>query len=95
MPENNNKQYLVLFCIYINTLLFQSLFIHFVTRQEILWMKLGQDQNQCINIYLMENVLRLVLFVVLLLPLKIFFDLWLFGVSVYGDWCRNNIYLQH
>ena len=40
-----------------------------------------------------ENVVKLVLFVLLWQP-KIWFDQWSFYFSVHGDWQRNNIYLQ-
>ena len=42
-----------------------------------------------------ENVVRLVLFVVLSWPPKIWFYRWFFYFSVYDDRQRNNIYLQH
>ena len=46
-----------------------------------------------INIYLYRMSLRLVLFVILLWPLKIQFDQWFFYFSVHGD-RKRNIYLQ-
>ena len=53
-----------------------------------------QYLNQYIKFIYIENVIRLVLFIVLLLPPKILFDQWFFYFSFHGDQQRNNIYLQ-
>ena len=47
-----------------------------------------------INIYLLRECLRLVLFVVLFWLPKIYLDQWFFDFSVHGDWQKNNICLQ-
>ena len=53
-----------------------------------------QHLNQYIKFIYIENVIRLVLFIVLLLPPKKFFDQWFFYFSFHGDQQRDNIYLQ-
>ena len=53
-----------------------------------------RETTSDIKFIYVENVVRLVLFVVLLWPPKIWFDRWFFYFSVHGDRQRNNIYLQ-
>ena len=52
-----------------------------------------QHLNQYIKSIYIENVVRLVLFVVLLWLLETLFDHWFSYFSVHDDWQRN-IYLQ-
>ena len=52
-----------------------------------------QNLNQYIKFIYIDNVVRLVLFI-LLGPPEIYFDWWLFYFSVHGDQQRNNIYWQ-
>ena len=52
-----------------------------------------QNLNKYIKFIYIDNVVRLVLFI-LLGPPEIYFDWWLFYFSVHGDQQRNNIYLQ-
>ena len=55
-------------------------------------------QQQHLNLYIkftyVENIIRLVLFVVLLRPPKFSLTVGFFYFSVHGDRQRNNIYLQ-
>ena len=65
-----------------------------LTRQEILQMKLQrQHLKQYVKFIYTENAVRIVLFVALLWPPKIYFDRWFFYFSVHGERQRN-IYLQ-
>ena len=67
----------------------------------IFWLDSKYCRWNCSNIWTntltfiyQENVVRLVLFAVLLWPPNISFDQWFFYFSIHGEWQRNNIYLQ-
>ena len=68
---------------------------NFLTRQEILFMKLQQHLNQYINIYLQRECRKTTFIHCFIVTAKNLIWLVVFYFSVHCDRQRNNIYLQH